>query len=384
MVGGGPGAFIGEVHRMAAALDGELELVAGAFSSDRDRSRAQGVELGLHPGRVYGSYGEMAEVEAGLPRAERIQLVSVVTPNHLHFDPARRFLEAGIHVVCDKPLTTTVEDAEALRDLVRKQDLTFAVTYNYTGYPMVKEAREWIRSGRLGEIRKVVVEYLQGWLATPLEDTGHRQATWRTDPARAGIAGALGDIGTHAHDLVRYVTGLELERLCADLTTFVAGRRLDDDASLLMRFAGGARGSMTVSQVAVGEDNGLSLRVFGTEGALTWRQEAPDELALGRTDGVREVHRRGHDALSKRAKTATRLPAGHPEGFIEAFATIYRNVARTLAARSDGREPAPADLDFPTVDDGLRGVHFIDRAVISSKSKSWVDAAYVARAGARA
>ena len=372
MVGGGPGAFIGDVHRMAARLDGRMRLVAGAFSSDPERSRQKGRELGLDPGRVYESYADMAAREAALPAGDRIDVVLIVTPNHLHYDPAHVFLEAGFHVVCDKPLTTTLEDAEALCRLVAGGDRIFALTHNYTGYPMVKEARALIRAGALGEIRRTAVEYVQGWLSTPLEDAGHRQADWRTDPARAGVSGALGDIGTHAHNLARYVTGLELEELCADLTTFVPGRRLEDDANLLLRLAGGARGTLTASQIAVGEENALSLRVYGTEGALAWRQEEPETLWFRFQDGRHERRRRGHGWLSEPGRAASRLPAGHPEGFIEGFANLYRAVADAI----DAGVTDPATIDVPNVWDGARGVHFLERAVESARDGGWVDARY--------
>jgi len=372
MVGGGPGAFIGDVHRMAARLDGRMRLVAGAFSSDPERSRQKGRELGLDPGRVYESYADMAAREAALPAGDRIDVVLIVTPNHLHYDPAHVFLEAGFHVVCDKPLTTTLEDAEALCRLVAGGDRIFALTHNYTGYPMVKEARALIRAGALGEIRRTAVEYVQGWLSTPLEDAGHRQADWRTDPARAGVSGALGDIGTHAHNLARYVTGLELEELCADLTTFVPGRRLEDDANLLLRLAGGARGTLTASQIAVGEENALSLRVYGTEGALAWRQEEPETLWFRSQDGRHERRRRGHGWLSEPGRAASRLPAGHPEGFIEGFANLYRAVADAI----DAGVTDPATIDVPNVWDGARGVHFLERAVESARDGGWVDARY--------
>jgi predicted dehydrogenase len=378
MVGGGPGAFIGDVHRMAAALDGEMALVAGAFSSDPERSAAQGRALGLDPSRVYGSWEQMADAEAALPAGERIDFVSIVTPNHLHFGPARAFLEAGFHVVCDKPLTTTIEDAHALCELVRERDAVFALTHNYTGYPMVKEARARVRRGELGTIRKVVVEYLQGWLATPLEASGQKQADWRTDPARAGVAGALGDIGSHAHNLVRYVTDLDLASMCGDLTTFVEGRRLEDDASLLLRFEGGAHGTLTASQVCVGEENGLSLRVYGTEGSLAWHQEEPETLRMRSLDGPERILRRGHPYVGSAGAAATRLPPGHPEGFIEGFANIYRAAARAIVSRRGGDAGAgdAAELDFPTVWDGARGVHFLHRAVAAGRTDGWIDARY--------
>jgi predicted dehydrogenase len=375
MVGGGPGAFIGAVHRMAAALDGEMELVAGAFSSDPGRSAAGGRELGLDPERVYDSFEEMAAREAALPEDQRIRFVSIVTPNHLHYAPARTFIEAGFDVVCDKPLTTSLEDAYALCELVRERDAVFALTHNYTGYPMVREARSWIRAGKLGTVRKIAVEYIQGWLSTALEESGSKQADWRTDPERAGVAGALGDIGSHAHNLVRFITGLEIESMCGDLTTFVEGRRLEDDASLLLRFEGGARGTLTASQICVGEENGLTLRVYGTDGALAWRQESPETLVFRPVDGPAEVHRRGHDYLGEAAAAATRLPPGHPEGFIEAFANIYRGAAAAIDARDAGRAPS-AEADFPTVFDGARGVHFLHRAVEAGRTDGWVDAEY--------
>lgn len=373
MVGGGPGAFIGAVHRMAAALDGEIELVAGAFSSDPEKSRAQGEALSLSPDRVYASYEEMAERESALPEDERIDFVSIVTPNHLHFPVAQAFIRRGFHVICDKPLTTALEDARALVDLVREHGVIFAVTYNYTGYPMVKEAREWVRSGRLGEIRRVVVEYPQGWLAERVEERGNRQAEWRTDPARAGISSAMGDIGTHAFHLALYITGLEPEELAADLTTFVPGRRLEDDGSVLLRFRGGARGLLYASQISVGEENNLRIRVYGTKAGLEWRQENPNYLRIRYPDRPEEILKRGNDYLSPIARHNSRLPSGHPEAFIEAFANIYRNVARTIAARRRGEAPHPFDEDFPTVEDGFAGVKFVHDVVESSrKNAAWV------------
>ncbi|WP_420633546.1 Gfo/Idh/MocA family protein [Candidatus Palauibacter sp.] len=376
MVGGGPGAFIGDVHRMAAELDGLAELAAGAFSSDAARSAAKGADIGLDPARVYGSYAEMADVEATRPDEERLDFVIIVTPNHLHFDVARTFLEADFHVVCDKPLTTDLGDAETLCRLVDARGHVFALTHNYSGYPMIKDARHLIREGRLGEIRRIQVEYFQGWLATPLEETGHPQAAWRTDPAQAGVAGALGDIGTHAHHLARYVTGLEVEALCGELTTFVPGRRLEDDASLLMRWTGGVRGTLTASQVAAGEENGLALRVFGSGGSLAWRHDDAETLWFRTPDGRAHARRRGHGWISPAAASASRVPPGHPEGFIEGFANLYRNVISTIGALQGGRTPEETDLDFPTVRDGARGVHFLDRAVESGRRGAWVDARY--------
>ena len=376
MVGGGPDAFIGAVHRMAAALDGQFKLAAGAFSADGERSRQTGTELGLDPTRTYASYEEMARAEAALPADERIEIVSIVTPNHLHFPVARMFLDAGFHVVCDKPLTTSLEDAETLCGMAVAGDRIFAVTHNYTGYPMVKEARERIRSGSLGPVRKVVVEYSQGWLATLLEAEGHKQAEWRTDPSRAGISSALGDIGSHAHNLTRYVTGLEIESLFADLGTMVSGRALEDDASVLLHFEGGARGVLLASQISVGERNHLRLRVYGTQGGLDWNQEIPDRLRLMAMDGTEQLLHVGGSGLSERTQAHTRLPGGHPEGFIEAFANLYRNVARTLCVQKGAAEPGPFDDDFPTVQDGARGVHFIETAVESGRQGAWVSGSY--------
>jgi predicted dehydrogenase len=375
MVGGGPGAFIGAVHRRAATLDGLAELVAGAFSADPEKSRAQGRFWNLHPARVYGSFEEMADREAAQPQEQRLDFVTIVTPNHLHFPVARAFIERGFHVVCDKPLTTKLEDAETLCRLVDEHDIVFAVTHNYTGYPLVKQARALVRRGELGVIRKVIVEYSQGWLSTLLESTGQKQSEWRTDPGRAG-AGAIGDIGSHADNLARYVTGLRLERLFADVSTFVPGRRIDDDASMLLRFRGGAKGVLMCSQISVGEENRLSLRVYGTDGSLEWHQQEPNTLLVRRNDGPTAVYTPGHAFLDTAAQHATRLPPGHPEAFLEAFGNIYGNALRTIAARAAGLEPDPLDLDFPTVRDGAIGVHFIAASVRSGLSGEWVDAAY--------
>jgi len=376
MVGGGPSAFIGEVHRRAARLDGEMELTAGAFSSDPDKSRRMGRELHLAEDRVYGSYDEMAECEAALPDDERIDVVSIVTPNHLHFEVARTFIERGFHVVCDKPLTTTLEDAEALCRLVSERDVVFALTHNYAGYPMVKQARELVHEGELGEIRKVVAEYPQGWLATALEKAGDKQAAWRTDPERAGVSAAIGDIGSHAEHLARYVTDLNAEALFAETTSFVEGRALEDDATILVRYEGGARGLLYCSQVSVGEKNSLRLRVYGTKASLDWQQEAPNQLAVRYADAPDETYERGGAYLAGAAQANARLPAGHPEGFIEAFANVYRAVAADIAARSDDGGSTSELLDYPTVRDGALGVHFIHKAIESAEREKWVDAQY--------
>ena len=374
MVGGGPGAFIGEVHRKAAALDGRLELVAGAFSSSPEKSRRQGRALHLDPARVYDSYEAMAEAEAALSEEERIDLVSIVTPNHLHFEVARAFIERGFHVVCDKPLTTTLDEAETLCRLVEEAGIVFALTHNYSGYPMVKQARALVRQGTLGEVRKVVVEYPQGWLYQEA-DEDNKQAEWRTDPKRAG-AGALGDIGTHAEHLARYVTDLDIESLCADVTSIVSGRRVDDDANLLVRYENGARGVLYCSQVATGEENNLRLRVYGTEASLDWSQEHPNELVVRYPDAPVQVYKPGNEYLSDAALDAGRLPAGHPEGFIEAFANLYVEIADAVSARMAG-ESLDASPDVPTVQDGAIGVHFIQKALESGEAQRWIDAQYV-------
>lgn len=371
-VGGGPGAFIGAVHRMAARLDGDFVLVAGAFSADPARSRETGLELGLDPKRVYDSWEAMADAEAARADGDRIDAVSIVTPNHLHFPIARAFLEAGIHVVCDKPLTTTLDDAEHLCRLAGERGLVFAVTHNYTGYPMVKEARALVREGRIGTVRKVIVEYSQGWLRTLLEAEGHKQADWRTDPERAGVSSALGDIGSHAHNLVRYVTGLETSRIFADLGTVVPGRTLEDDATVLLELDGGVRGLLIASQISTGERNHLRLRIYGSEGAIDWCQESPNRLRLVEPDGAERIVHRAAGASSAEAERATRLPGGHPEGFLEAFANVYRGAAAAIRGAPD-----PAGPDFPTVQDGAHGVHFIHKAVESHRIGSWVDASYV-------
>jgi len=366
MIGGGRGAFIGAVHRVAAAMDGEAELVAGAFSSDAERSRASGEDLLLEPTRVYGSYQEMVRAESTLPADRRLDFVVIVTPNHQHFPPAKLFLESGFNVICDKPVTFTLAEALKLRAVVQKTKKVFVLTHNYTGNPLVKQARELVRSGALGKVRKIVVDYPQGWLATPLEKIGQKQAAWRTDPKRSGAAGAMGDIGTHAENLARYVTNLEIEELCADLTSFVPGRKLDDDGSILLRYRGGAKGILHASQICVGEENALSLRVYGEKLGLEWRQENPNELIVKHLDRPREIWTRGNGYLGAAAKSATRIPAGHPEGYLEAFGNIYREAFRAIRAEVGGQKP-PADLDFPTIEDGVAGMAFIETVVKSSQ-----------------
>lgn len=368
MVGGGSGSFIGAVHRRALALDGRASLVAGAFSSTPERSALSGAELGVDPSRVYASFEELAARESARP--DRADFAVIVTPNDTHFAAARACLNAGLHVVCDKPFTITSAEAGELRDLASARGLVCAVTYNYSGYPMVRHASEIVRGGMLGGVRRVYAEYHQGWLATDLEKSGQKQASWRTDPARAGLGGSLGDIGTHAEQLVRFVTGQEVEAVCAELTSFVRGRVLDDDASVLLRLSGGAKGSLTCSQVCVGEANGLSLRVYGETGGLVWRQERPEELTLTRLDGSKTLLTRGCGGLSERAALATRLPGGHPEGFIEAFANLYLGVIDAVGARRDGRDAGPLADEVPTAEDGRLGVRFVEACVQSAGNNS--------------
>ncbi len=376
MVGGGPGGFIGSVHRRAAALDGTMELVAGAFSSSAEKSRAQGAALRLDPRRVYGSYQEMAEAESRLPEGERIDFVAIATPNYLHYDIAKIFIEAGFHVLCDKPLTVSVEEAEHLCSLVRERKIVFGLTHNYSGYPMVKQARELVRTRVLGDVRKVVVEYSLGRFAAAFAQGKISPDAWRLHPDKAGISSTVADIGTHAEHLARYITGLEIVELCSDLTTFVPGHRLEDDANILLRYDGGAKGILFASKMSVGEENNLSIRVYGSEASLAWRQEEPDTLRVRYADKPEQVYTRGHECLAPIARWNCRLPVGHPEGFIEAFANIYRNFGRTVAARLAGETPNEYDLDFPTVADGAIGVNFIHRCVESARLGAWVDARY--------
>ena len=369
LVGGGEGAFIGAVHRMAAELDGRITITCGAFSSDPKKSRAAGAALyGIDPDRSYGSYAEMMTSEAARPEGERMDFVVIATPNHTHFPIARAALGAGFHVMSDKPVTFNLVEAKELAALVDETGLVFGLTHNYTGYPMIKEARNLVRTGAFGNIRRVVVEYIQGWLSERLEGEGNRQAEWRTDPARSGAAGCMGDIGTHAENLVEYVTGLAIESLCADLTTFVAGRRLEDDGNVLLRFDNGAKGVLFASQIAVGEENGLKLRVYGEAGGLEWSQMEPNSLIVRWPDRPYEVRRTGGPGVGDSAAGATRLPAGHPEGFLEAFALLYRNFADTLEAKRAGRQPTEENLDFPTIADGVRGMAFIETVVESAQA----------------
>lgn len=370
MVGGGRGAFIGAVHRMAAALDGELELVCGAFSSDPEKSKASGADLALPPERCYGTFQEMIQREKRLRPEKRMQAVSIVTPNYLHFAPAKMALQNGFHVICDKPVTFNLKEALALEKIVAKTGLVFALTHNYTGYPMVKQARRMIRNGELGKLRKIVVEYPQGWLSTNVEASGQKQAAWRTDPQRSGIAGAMGDIGTHAENLAEYVTGLKISELCADISTFVPGRRLDDDGNVLLRFEQGVKGILHASQIAAGEENNLNIRVYGEKGGIEWRQMEPNTLIVKWLDQPVQLLRTGVGQLYPEAQAATRLPGGHPEGYLEAFANIYRNFAHCVRAHLEGVKADPVHADFPTIQDGVRGMKFIEKVIASGKSKS--------------
>lgn len=364
MIGGGAGSFIGAVHRRALALDGHATLVAGALSGTPEKSMASARELGLPGDRSYGTWREMIEKESKRGKDDRLDFVSVVTPNHVHFEPVLAALNAGFHVVCDKPLVHTVEQGEHLVKVARAKGAVLAVTYNYTGYPMVKRAAELVATGALGTIRKVFVEYLQGWLATPLEQTGQKQAAWRTNPAMAG-AGSLGDIGSHAENILSTITGLSIESLCADVTTFVPGRKVDDDAAVLLRLSGGARGVLTCSQVCAGCENSLSIRVFGTEASLSWRQESPNVLEFTPRDGSARLLTRGGADAGAGAR-ATRLPPGHPEGFHEAFANVYLGLFAAIRGEKDA--------SFPTGEDGVRGVRFIHACLESAKRGGvWVD-----------
>jgi predicted dehydrogenase len=369
MAGGGPGSFIGIVHFNGAVLDGQIDLVCGAFSSDPEKSKITGEQYYLAPERAYGSYQEMIEKEKLLPEGVRMDFLCIATPNHVHYEPAKLALENGFHVVSDKPLTYNTEEAEKLVKLVEKTGLIFAVTHAYTGYPMVKEARKFVQDGHLGKIRKIVVEYPQGWLTTPLEETDNIQASWRTDPARSGKAGCMGDIGTHALNLAEYISGLKVTELCADLSTFVPGRKLDDDGNVLVHYDNGARGILFASQIAAGEENDLNIRVYGEKGGIRWYQMEPNTLIIKWLDKPVEIRRAGNSYLSSIAGYNTRLPFGHPEGLIEAFANIYRNVAACIQHRLEGTKPPPEALDFPTVYDGLRGMKFIDKLIESNENE---------------
>jgi predicted dehydrogenase len=370
MVGGGKDAMIGAVHRIAARIDGEFDLVAGALSSTPERALESGRALGLDEKRIYGSFKEMASREAR--RKDGIEVVAIVTPNHMHYPAAREFLKRGIHVICDKPLTSTLADAKKMARAAEESDALFILTHNYTGYPMIRQAREMIAAGDLGELRVVQAEYAQDWLSEPVEETGAKQALWRTDPEKSGAGGSIGDIGTHAFNLASFVTGLDCEELSADLHTFVKGRRLDDNAHIMLRFAGGAKGMLWASQVSPGNENGLRLRVYGTKGGLEWSQEDPNYLWFTPLGEEKRLITRAGAGAGKAAGRVSRVPGGHPEGYLEGFANIYAEAARAIRAKRDGGQ-VPAEVTYPTIEDGLDGMRFIDACVRSAKKNSgWV------------
>lgn len=374
MVGGGKDAFIGAVHRMAANLDGCIELVCGAFSSDAAKSAASGQSLMLPANRVYSSYAEMFEKENQRLPGERMDFVSIVTPNHLHYACAVAALENGFHVVLDKPMTLTLAEAKSLKEIVEKSGRLFCLTHTYTGYPMVKEARELIRQNKLGAIRKIYVSYPQGWLSTFLENSGQKQAVWRTDPKKSGIAGSMGDIGVHAFNLAEYISGLQVTQLCADINTVVTGRKLDDDGAVLLKFNNGASGMLYATQVAAGEENNLSISIYGEKGGLMWKQEDANSLVIKWLDKPAEIYRAGSGYLSDAAKFNCRVPAGHPEGYLEAFANLYRNFALTLDALQTGAKADELWKDFPGVEEGIRGMAFIEHVIASGKTdKKWTE-----------
>ncbi len=374
MVGGGQTAFIGGIHRIAARMDGLYEIVCGAFSSNPAISTATGETLGLDNNRVYGTYQEMFEKEKGLPPDERMQVVSIVTPNHLHFEPAKLAMENGFHVILDKPITFTLAEALELKEIIHQTGALFCLTHTYTGYPMVKEARHIIASGQLGAIRKVLVEYPQGWLSTFLEGGNQKQAAWRTDPARSGIAGCMGDIGTHAFNLAEYVTGLAVTKVCAALNKVVDGRLLDDDGAVLLQFNNGATGILVATQVAAGEENNVRIRVYGETGGIEWQQEDANTLQVKWLDAPKQIYRAGTGYLSSFASHNCRTPSGHPEGYLEAFANIYRNFGLTVTSRLEGSEAAAEWRDFPGVEEGIRGMAFVETVVKGSQSEEkWLD-----------
>jgi len=371
MVGGGQGAFIGAVHRLAARMDDHYELVAGALSSDPERAKASGLELGLREDRCYGSFEEMARREARLK--EGVEAVAIVTPNHVHVPAAKAFLQRGIHVICDKPLAASLREARRLAQIVEKSGKVFALTHNYTGYPMIRHAREMVASGELGDIRLVNAAYVQDWLTTNIESTGHKQAEWRTDPARSGAGGAVGDIGTHAYNLACFVSGLDAESLAADLTSFVEGRKLDDNVHVMLRYPNGGRGMLWASQVAPGNENRLTLQISGTKAGLEWSQEDPNYLWFMPFGGERRLITRGGAGAGNAAARVTRVPPGHPEGYLEGFANIYGEAARAIIAAREGHRPDP-DVTFPTVQDGVKGMAFIEACVKSSaRNAAWVN-----------
>lgn len=374
MVGGGPDAFIGAVHRKAAAMDGHFNLVCGAFSRSYEKSKQTGEALQLDPNRVYESYDKMIEEELKLPENERMDAVSIVTPNHVHFDPAKKALENGFHVIIDKPITFTVEEAKELKKLSEETGNVLALTHTYTGYPMIKEAKQRIEDGQIGKLRKVFVEYPQGWLATALESEGNKQASWRTDPEKSGAGGAIGDIGTHAANLAEYVTGLEISHLCADVRTFVDGRLLDDDAIALLKLGENVNGVLMASQIATGEENDLRIRVYGSKGGFEWTHTDPNTLLFKPHEEPVQILRAGTGYLTDLAQKNTRLPAGHPEGYLEAFANIYVEFANAVNDHLNGAYKSADDYDFPNAAEGVRGMAFVVNMLNSSKSdKKWTE-----------
>jgi len=375
MVGGGEGAFIGAVHRLSARMDDHYELVAGALSADSEKAFRSAHALGLNPSRSYSSFQEMATQES--QRSDGIDVVAIVTPNHLHVPIAEAFIKAGIHIICDKPLSLSLEEGLQLERLANDSGKLFCLTHNYTGYPLIRHAREMVQSGVLGEIRLIQVEYPQDWLSEPIEQTGQKQAEWRTDPARSGAGGCLGDIGTHAYNLADFVTGLPLDQVSADLTTFVPGRRLDDNVAILMRYQGGAKGMLWASQVAVGHENGLRLRVYGTRGGIEWVQAEPNVLGYSPLGQPRQILTRGSSAVGIAASRMTRIPAGHPEGYLEGFANLYSEVALAIRALDAG-QAIPSEVIFPTLQDGIKGMAFIEAVVQSSRANAaWVRPEFV-------
>ena len=369
MIGGGPGSFIGAVHRMAANLDGEIELVCGCFSSDPAKSKKTGRELFLPALRVHSSYKDMIRIEKNLPELEKMDFVSIVTPNYLHFDPAKMALENGFHVLIDKPITMTVREAKQLKEVAEKNNRLICLTHTYSGYPMIKQARQMLAKELLGAIRKIIVEYPQGWLSTAIEETENKQAAWRTNPKKTGVAGAMGDIGTHAFHLAEYVSGLQVTKICADLNTVVKGRKLDDDGNVLLQFNNGANGVLIATQIAAGEDNNIRIRIYGEKGGMEWQQDDANSLQVKWLHKPMEIYKTGAAYLSLAAKHNTRIPPGHPEGYLEAFANHYRNFALTIKAVINHKKTKPEWLDFPSIDEGIRGMAFIENVVASAKTK---------------
>jgi predicted dehydrogenase len=368
MIGGGQGAFIGAVHRIAARIDGDYELVCGAFSSNAEKSKASGAELGLSADRSYASYEELIEKEKQLPADKRVQVISIVTPNHVHFGPTKMALENGFHVVLDKPMTFSLAEAKELEKVVKSSGKLFCLTHTYTGYPMVKEAKQLVKAGKIGKVRKIYVEYPQGWLSTFLEGDDNKQASWRTDPGKSGIAGAMGDIGTHAFNLMEYVTGLQVTQLCADINIVVEGRKLDDDGAVLIKMNNGASAVLTATQIATGEENNVKIRVYGELGSLEWQQWDANTLLVKMSGEPWQIYRTGSGYLSSYATHNTRTPGGHPEGYLEAFANLYHNFALCVKAEIEGKTASPEAQDYPGIDDGVRGMAFIENVIASGKS----------------